>query len=155
MTRYAAFLRAMNVGGTTLIGKDDLRKAFERLGTDVRTYIQSGNVAFTTDKPLGKVQEEAAAAVRNLGGTDVMVRTQARLQELVRKGPAGYVTFLASPGKVASIPGLRVVLVDGCDVLTERTPAPKPVYPGVHIEKTLRITSTTRNWNTLVKMAWL
>lgn len=46
--RYAAFLRAINVGGHT-VKMDHLRALFEALGfTDVRTLIASGNVIFTT-----------------------------------------------------------------------------------------------------------
>src|SRR5581483_2172044 len=45
--RYVALLRAVNVGGTSIIKMEDLRKLFESLGfDDVVTYIQSGNVIF-------------------------------------------------------------------------------------------------------------
>ncbi len=45
--RYLALLRGINVGGNNIIAKDDLRRCFEDLGcTNVRTYIQSGNVVF-------------------------------------------------------------------------------------------------------------
>lgn len=45
--RYVALLRGINVGGNNIIAKDDLRRCFEDLGfTNVRTYIQSGNILF-------------------------------------------------------------------------------------------------------------
>ena len=45
--RYLALLRGINVGGNNIIAKDDLRRCFEDLGcTNVRTYIQSGNIVF-------------------------------------------------------------------------------------------------------------
>ncbi|MEP6895915.1 MAG: DUF1697 domain-containing protein, partial [Chloroflexota bacterium] len=45
MTKYIAFLRAINVGGTKIIKMEDLRKLFESFGFDnIQTYIQSGNV---------------------------------------------------------------------------------------------------------------
>ncbi|MEV6206801.1 DUF1697 domain-containing protein [Kitasatospora sp. NPDC051914] len=45
---YIAFLRAVNVGGRT-VRMERLRELFGELGLqDVRTYIQSGNVFFTT-----------------------------------------------------------------------------------------------------------
>lgn len=48
--RYLALLRGINVGGKNLIGKDDLKRCFERLGmTHVRTYIQSGNILFRSE----------------------------------------------------------------------------------------------------------
>ena len=42
--RYAAFLRAINVGGH-VVKMDQLRRLFESLGfSDVETFIASGNV---------------------------------------------------------------------------------------------------------------
>jgi uncharacterized protein (DUF1697 family) len=47
--RWVALLRAINVGGRTIIKMADVRKLFESLGlTDVATYIQTGNVLFST-----------------------------------------------------------------------------------------------------------
>jgi len=46
MTRYIAFLRAINVGGHT-VKMDTLRALFESLGfLNVETFIASGNVLF-------------------------------------------------------------------------------------------------------------
>lgn len=46
MTRYAAFLRGVNVGGRKVL-KDDLLRCFTDLGfTEVTTFLQSGNVVF-------------------------------------------------------------------------------------------------------------
>ena len=43
MTRYIAFLRAINVGGHT-VKMDQLRALFEELGlSNVETFIASGN----------------------------------------------------------------------------------------------------------------
>lgn len=48
--RYLALLRGINVGGNNIIAKDDLRRCFEDLGfTNVRTYIQSGNIVFRAE----------------------------------------------------------------------------------------------------------
>ncbi|MBM4419932.1 MAG: DUF1697 domain-containing protein [Chloroflexi bacterium] len=49
MLRYAAFLRAINVGGHT-VRMDDLRRQFEALGLGrVATLIASGNVIFESN----------------------------------------------------------------------------------------------------------
>ncbi len=46
MTRYVAFLRAINVGGR-FVTMDRLQKQFEKLGFEsVETFIASGNVIF-------------------------------------------------------------------------------------------------------------
>jgi uncharacterized protein (DUF1697 family) len=49
--RYLALLRGINVGGKNIIKMADLRACFEAMGfTGVRTYIQSGNVLFSSDE---------------------------------------------------------------------------------------------------------
>ncbi len=47
-TRYAALLRGINVGGGKKVPMAELRGLLESLGLlDVRTYLQSGQAAFT------------------------------------------------------------------------------------------------------------
>jgi uncharacterized protein (DUF1697 family) len=47
MTKYVAFLRAINVGGNAIIKMTDLKRMFESSGLEnVQTYIQSRNVYF-------------------------------------------------------------------------------------------------------------
>ncbi len=49
MPRYVALLRGINVGGRNKIAMADLRRVAASLGhTEVATYIQSGNVVFTS-----------------------------------------------------------------------------------------------------------
>ena len=49
MSRYVACLRGINVGGKNLIKMAALKICFEAQGfEDVTTYIQSGNVLFTS-----------------------------------------------------------------------------------------------------------
>jgi len=46
---YVAFLRGVNVGGKGIISMADMKEALIALGlSDVRTYINSGNVIFST-----------------------------------------------------------------------------------------------------------
>ena len=53
-TDYIALLRGINVGGKNTIKMDELKEIFEKMNfTDIKTYIQSGNVLFRdyeTDK---------------------------------------------------------------------------------------------------------
>lgn len=47
MTKYIAFLRAINVAGHATVKMTDLNRAFVSAGgKNVRTVIQSGNVLF-------------------------------------------------------------------------------------------------------------
>lgn len=51
LTKYIALLRGVNVGGKNKVPMADLRKTFEANGfTDVSTYINSGNIFFTSDE---------------------------------------------------------------------------------------------------------
>ncbi len=51
MPTHIALLRGINVGGHNKVAMADLRQIVTSLGhADVATYIQSGNVVFTTDK---------------------------------------------------------------------------------------------------------
>jgi len=48
--KYVAFFRGLNVGGKNIVKMADLRRLFTGLGfLDVQTYIQSGNVVFTSE----------------------------------------------------------------------------------------------------------
>ena len=54
MSSFVALLRGINVGGKNLVRMPDLVACFCDAGyRNVRTYIQSGNVLFTTDRPGG------------------------------------------------------------------------------------------------------
>ena len=51
MTKYVAFLRAVNVGGQSIIKMTDLKQMFESLGLEtVQTHIQSGDVIFESEE---------------------------------------------------------------------------------------------------------
>lgn len=58
--KFLALLRAINVGGNSIIKMEDLRKAFKNNGLNsVKTYIQSGNVIFESgEKNISKVEEK-------------------------------------------------------------------------------------------------
>ena len=50
MRTHVALLRGINVGGNNKVPMADLRELMASLGhADVKTYIQSGNVVFTSD----------------------------------------------------------------------------------------------------------
>ena len=77
--RYVALLRGVNVGGKNKLPMADLRDAFTAAGcTGVRTYIQSGNVAFEAAPTLaGRVPELVTRAISRRFGisTAVVVRS--------------------------------------------------------------------------------
>ena len=92
---HAAFLRAVNVGKHNRIRMADLRALVEGLGYgEVRTYLQTGNVALDAgrQKPVTVATRlEEALTASGMKNVDVMVRTRAELERVVRAQPfAGY-----------------------------------------------------------------
>jgi uncharacterized protein (DUF1697 family) len=73
MTRYAALLRGVNVGGVNL-KMADVAKAFTDAGfTDVKTILASGNVLLTSRAGVAKVRTTAANALREAFGYEAWV----------------------------------------------------------------------------------
>lgn len=90
-TKYAAFLRGINVGGKTLVKMDDLRKAFESLGfKNVETVLASGNVVFEAPKETTTtLSEMIMQKLRDTFGRDILVivRSIEDLRELEAQQP--------------------------------------------------------------------
>lgn len=62
--KYVALLRGINVGGNSKVSMAELKLCFERAGySDVRTYINSGNVLFSGN---GTVQDIALDVERHI-----------------------------------------------------------------------------------------
>jgi uncharacterized protein (DUF1697 family) len=73
MTRYAAFLRGVNVGGVNL-KMAEVAKAFEEAGfTDVRTILATGNVLLDSRAGVDAVRKKAEKALRDAFGYDAWV----------------------------------------------------------------------------------
>ena len=73
MSVYVALIRAINVGGNSPVRMSDLRKRFESLGLEgVVTYIQSGNVVFSTEeKDRDRLSRKIEADLSDLMGRGV------------------------------------------------------------------------------------
>lgn len=95
MPTYIAFLRAVNVGGR-FVKMVDLRNGLSDKGFGhVESYIQSGNIRFTSSlRAATKVEAAVEAALEELCGFTVktVVRTPTQLGELTSYG-----TGLVSP----------------------------------------------------------
>ncbi|MFS8044708.1 DUF1697 domain-containing protein [Rhizobium sp. BR 314] len=90
MAVFVALLRAVNVGGTGALPMAELKALCEEIGlSDVKTYIQSGNVLFRSDEGEAKVQarlEEALA--RKMGSSPgVILRSRQELEHAADNSP--------------------------------------------------------------------
>lgn len=150
---YVAFLRGINVGGNAKVPMSDLKKAFEELGySNVKTLLNSGNVIFDTKEPEPQIltQEIENKLTQSFGfEVSVIVRTQKEIQELIHSKPFAdtktgsdirlYVTFLPeSPFQVFSV----------VDLSAEGTTGLMKELEKKHGKKI-----TTRNWNTILRLA--
>ena len=84
MTKYAALLRGINVGGSKKVSMAELRTLLENLGhDDVGTYLQSGNAVFSSDHgdEESLAAELAEAIEKHFGfAVGVLVRDHAYLK---------------------------------------------------------------------------
>jgi uncharacterized protein (DUF1697 family) len=175
MIDYVAFLRGINVGGRRIIKMEELARHFGSFGhAKIRTYIASGNVLFSSPEKrepvLTKKIEldlEKALGYR----VDVFLRSIGQLQAILDSRPfaraklspdaKAYVTFFN--GKPAALPdvpsgspaeGYRLLRLDERELFSIwfRKPNGGFVDSAARVEKTMRIPTTTRNWNTIVKI---
>jgi uncharacterized protein (DUF1697 family) len=174
MNSYAALLRAINVGGRRKILMTDLRELLTRMGLiGVTTYIQSGNVVFTSHisdaEELGLYIEES---LKTGFGHDVavMIRTREQLEKLVGNNPFEtqlrnpymlYVTFFRefpSPALQKKIEMLSneyevYNFVNGeLFSLIDKKTDKKVHFSNNFVEKTAGVQGTTRNWNSVIKI---
>lgn len=105
MTRYVAFLRAINVGGH-VVKMDHLRSIFEDMGHgNVKTFIASGNVLFDSANNAASLEQTIAKNLRTALGYDVGVflRTPKEIAEVCARGQVPpvegslFVGFLPQP----------------------------------------------------------
>ena len=91
MTTYVALLRGINVGGRARLAMADLRGLLADLGHgDPRTYLQSGNAVFTSDRTdVEALADELATRIAaDLGVSPaVLLRTAAELADVVAANP--------------------------------------------------------------------
>ena len=174
MTAFVSLFRGINVGGHQKIRMDELKDLHVSLGLkDVVTYIQSGNVVFTSDNAdpaqlSGQIEDGFA---KKFGfRVTVMVRTSAELNDIIANNP-----FQNQPTKES-----KWVVVMFLAIRPERTAledlqktyvGPEELYligqelyiyyangigrsklTGAFIEKKLKTIGTGRNWNTILQL---
>ncbi|MET7291127.1 DUF1697 domain-containing protein [Streptomyces griseoloalbus] len=178
VTRYAALLRGINVGGSRKVPMAELRTLVEGLGHEgVRTHLQSGQAVFTSGHgdEESLAAELAAALERHFGfGVDVIVRDHAYLRAIVDACPFPaatleakqlHVTYFSAPvaperfaeiDQEAYLPeefrlGDRALYLYAPAGLGRSKLAEHLAKPRVN----KGLTATSRNWNTVVKLAEL
>ncbi len=176
METYVALLRGINVSGKNPMAMEALRDLFASLGhDDVRTYLQSGNVAFRSRRgdPAKIAGAIEARIARDLGLTvPVLLRTRAQIADVLGRNPFAvtraepatlHVTFLAAlpdPAAAAALEATRS-LPDACSIVGREVYLHCPDGYGrtklnnTFLERKLGVGATTRSWKTVTKLAEL
>lgn len=172
MPRYAAFLRAVNVGGR-VVKMDALVKILESMGfADVESFIASGNLVFSSKAAKGLDAKIEAALGRACGfEVPVFVRTMDEVAAAAAhdpfptrdatRFPTYLVGFLSKSLDAAGVGRLSLLStkedlfhVRGREFwwLSAYHPA-RPAITGRQLEKALGQPTTLRNPNTIRRMA--
>ena len=173
---HVALLRGVNVGGKNRLPMAALSAMFERAGcTDVRTYIQSGNVVFgATPEVAAQVGAQVSAAIAKQLGLRVplVLRSAKELRAVATNNPflrereeqkRLHVVFLERPPTASARAALD----------PERSPPDRFVAKGRelylccpngmartkltsdYLDRTLGTVGTVRNWNTVLALCEL
>ena len=174
MAAFLALFRGINVGGNQIVKMSELKAVHEALSLrDVATYIQSGNVVFTSDdmdEPHLAQRIEANFAEKFGFRADVVVRSAAAMRDIIARNPFQdqaakdpkriAVMFLrdcpteqAQADLLTSYVGPEEIHISGSEMFTYypdgmgRTKLTMPL-----IVKKLQTTGTARNWNTMMRL---
>lgn len=169
---HIALLRGINVGGKARLPMKELTAIFAAAGaTDIRTYIQSGNVVFRSAAPAPLIEAVTAEITRIYSYPGrIVLRSAAELLQAFQSNPfAGappetlHVYFLADQPAPADVQALD----------PDRSPADsfavqsREIYlhlpngmagtrlTNAYFDGRLKTVSTARNWNTVGKLVEL
>ena len=167
MAAFIALLRGINVGGSGVLPMKDLAGLCSGLGfAGVRTYIQSGNILFESALTEAGIRAclGKALAAKMKKPVDVMVRTPAEMQRVVRQNPFPgenpakvAVAFLhAAPPKDL----MRNVVAPGGEQVQPGKREIYVYYPDGMGQSKLKLplngaSATVRNMNTVAKLVAL
>jgi uncharacterized protein (DUF1697 family) len=166
---YVAFLRGINLGPTNKISMPELRAMAEDLGyTDVATYINSGNLIFTSSKKAAALEREISVGIAKRFGTktDVAVRTPAQLRKILDANPYPdgspsqvTVAFLTKPAPAGAKEKVAAIATEaepfsfaGSEVYVHYANGMGRSKLAEKFSSIIGVSSTVRNVNTVTKV---
>lgn len=173
--RYISMLRGINVSGQKKIKMAELKAMYEALGFGhVITYIQSGNVIFTTETNVDLILLIGEAIQKQYGfEVPVLLRTTQDFDEIIKScpftdldledtgleqnGTKVLVTFLSSAPSDEDVQSVKkylslsetMVVKDKAVYLHCPDGYGKTKASNALLEKKLKVVATTRNWKTV------
>lgn len=170
MTTQLALLRGINVGGKNKLPMTELAALFNEAGcSEVRTFIQSGNVIFkASEQAMAQVSGVVAENIAKRYGyrTPVILRSESQLRRAVAGNPFPgeeeqlHVMFLRdcpNPKQIATLDPNRSApdrfAVRGAEIyLHLPNGAGKSALTNAWFDSRLSTISTLRNWRTVTKL---
>ena len=169
MKNYIALLRGINVAGHKKIKMADLRTALSNLGLkNVATYIQSGNVFFTSEeKNINKLEQDIHNIILSNFGFEVpvLITTTEALQTVLDDCPfdeevkqnSYFILLYNTPStdlvkefSGISHPNETVIIREKCIYFYSSVGYGKAKFNNRFFEKKLKINSTARNYKTML-----
>jgi uncharacterized protein (DUF1697 family) len=177
MTVYIALLRGINVGGHCKIAMVDLKKLFGELGFhNASTYIQSGNVVFKSEveDPFA-IEKTIKRAIKDRFSLEVEViaKSLEELSKIIDANPFGeaglgtgekvYFTLLSKKPEDELVDKLGKADCNGDEIAVKyktayilcRNGYSNTPYNNNFIERILNVSATSRNLETMKKLAEL
>lgn len=174
MTRFVSLFRGINVGGNNSVRMEALKALHESLDLqDVATYIQSGNVVFTSNGAIpAQLASQIEEAFEHKFGfqSNVIVRTAGEFNVIIENNP-----FKSQPMKESK--WVVAMFLAGDPISTALEDIQKTYsgpeelhiigqemyiyYPegmgrskltNTFLEKKLKSRGTARNWNTVLRL---
>ena len=176
MNAYAAFLRAINVGGHGILPMKQLVSIMNEAGYgNIKTHLQSGNVAFTSrESDETKLSNAIEDAIEHacLFRPSIFIRTRSELESVLASNPffsdktnlSRLITvFLRDAPDKASIarldrdrfPDVQFSVAGRELYLLYDEGMGRSKFVPAYYERRLGTIGTARNWNTIVRIASL
>ena len=173
MKTHLALLRGINVSGHNMMKMEALKTMLENIGfTNIRTYLQSGNVFVNSEEDASKVGFMIKQEIFKVFGHEVpvIVITKEDLELCFKNSPylkekdldtkKLYVAFVSTFLKSENINDLKIsqfkpdeASIDGNRIFIKyAVGAGKTRFDQKYIEKKLNLTATIRNWNTVTNL---
>ena len=171
MPTFISLLRGINVSGQKIIRMEELRGKYQALGlTNVRTYVQSGNVVFdSAETQRSALAARIEAAIEEAFGCSVhvfvfgaedfrrIVSGNPFLQDANIDPSKLHITFFHAPLTKPDKTGLKLPdgIPDACRFGEQEVYVHCPEGYGrtklsnAFFERKLKIPATTRNWKTV------
>jgi uncharacterized protein (DUF1697 family) len=172
---YVAFLRGINVGKRQ-VQMTKLKSAFEKMGyEDVSTILATGNVVFSSDEEdMHELTRRIEYDLEKIFGfpIKIIIRSSSQIKRLLNSDPFKgikvnadtrlYVTYLSETHEsslttpyISKDKEYSIIKVTPTEVMSvlQLSPETRTVEAMAIIEKEFGKHVTTRNWNTVLRVA--